>query len=246
MNDDLGNRMKTYERASRTVLPRRMPVIIRVDGKAFHTLTRGCERPFDQRLIGLMNDVAKRLCFEVQGAVFGYVQSDEVSVLVHNYQRLSTEPWFDNEVQKIASVSAAIAASTFTAGWGSPAEFDARAFVIPETEVCNYFIWRQQDATRNSIQMAARAAFSHRECDRRSTRDLQEMLLAKGINWNEYPAELKRGRALIRQAVAGPNASTRFEWRVEAPPVFTANRAYVTARLTVEVESERLLPVKTG
>lgn len=101
--DSLGDRMKGYERACRTVLPRRMPVILRVDGKGFHGVTRGCDKPFDEHLTGLMNRVAIRLCEEAQDAVLAYVQSDEVSVLLHNYKRLQSEAWFDNEVQKIAS-----------------------------------------------------------------------------------------------------------------------------------------------
>lgn len=83
--DPLGDRMKGYEVACRTALPKRMPVIIRVDGKAFHSYTRGLKRPFDEHFIGAMDDVARALCSEIHGAVLAYVQSDEVSILVHNW-----------------------------------------------------------------------------------------------------------------------------------------------------------------
>jgi tRNA(His) 5'-end guanylyltransferase len=218
-------------------------VILRVDGKAFHAVTKGCERPFDEHLMGLMNQVAKRLCEEAQGAQLAYVQSDEISVLLHNYKRLQSEAWFDNGVQKIASVAASIAASTFTAQWSSPVAFDARVFVLPEAEVCNYFIWRQQDATRNSIQMATRAVYSHSQVDGKNTSEMQEMLHAKGINWNDYPVGCKRGRAVIRVPYeatcpvtppGGPLVVTRWGWQIVDPPVFTADREFIDRRLAVE------------
>lgn len=233
----LGDRMKDYERAARTILPRRMPVILRVDGKGFHGVTRGCDKPFDEHLMGLMNRVAIRLCEEAQDAVLAFVQSDEISVLLHNYKRLQSEAWFDNEVQKLVSVSASIAAATFTAQWPSPVAFDARVFVLPEAEVCNYFIWRQQDAIRNSIQMATRAVYSHKECDRKNTGEMVEMLRAKGIEWDAYPTGCKRGRAVIRQTYES-NGASRHVWVVDGEvPLFTVNREYVERHLTVEDES---------
>jgi tRNA(His) guanylyltransferase len=234
--DSLGDRMKGYEKACRTVLPRRMPVILRIDGKGFHGVTRGCDKPFDDHLMGLMNATAMRLCSEAQGAVFGFVQSDEISILLHNYRRLQSEAWFDNEVQKLVSVSAGIAAGFFSREWTAPVAFDARAFVLPESEVCNYFIWRQQDATRNSVQMATRAVYSHREVDEKNTSEMQEMLHAKGINWNDYPVGCKRGRAIVRQTFEHEGA-TRHRWIVEPPPIFTADRGYVDQWLVVEEPS---------
>lgn len=240
--DSLGDRMKEYERAPRLTLPRRMPVIIRVDGKAFHSVTRGCARPFDEALMGLMDRVAVRLCEEIQGAVLAFVQSDEISVLVHNYRRLNSEAWFDNDLQKMVSVSASIAAATFTHGWTGPVAFDSRAWVLPESEVCNYFIWRQQDATRNSIQMATRAVYSHSQVDEKNSSEMQEMLYAKGINWNDYPIGCKRGRAVVRTKYLGLGQDQtgqavyvdRSKWEVEDPPIFTQDRSYVEQRLAVE------------
>ena len=241
--DALGDRMKGYERASRLVLPRRMPVILRVDGKAFHTVTRECERPFDMRLSCAMDEAATYLCKEVQGAALAYVQSDEISVLVHNYRRLTSEAWFDNGVQKMASVAASAATWAFTATadmLGVPVKgatlFDARVFVLPEAEVCNYFVWRQQDATRNSIQMMARARFSHRECNNKNTAQLQDMIHAAGDNWNNLPTRYKRGRCVVR--VASERAGVvRHEWVMDQdPPIFSRDREYVERHLATEGE----------
>src|SRR5690606_28151994 len=116
-------------------------------------------------------------------------------------KRHETQPWVNNRIQKIVSLSASVAASTMTILSEKTAEFDARAFVLPESEVANYFLWRQQDATRNSIQMLARSLYSHKECDRKNTSQLQEMCFQKGKNWNDLPTSLKRGRCAVRYDV---------------------------------------------
>lgn len=232
--DALGDRMKGYEMAARTALPRRLPVIVRLDGRAFHTLTRGSVKPFDPQFMEWMDFTARAVCEDAQGAVLAYVQSDEISVLLHNYRRLQSEAWFDNQVQKIVSVAASIASVAFSRTSGKWAHFDARAFVLPEAEVCNYFVWRQQDATRNSVQMAARARFSHRECNEKSCSALQEMLHADGVNWNDYSADEKRGRCVLRETFERDGA-VRHEWRVDRnTPIFTKNRAYIESALAVE------------
>lgn len=238
--DSLGDRMKGYERACRHVLPRRLPVILRVDGKAFHTYTRGLSEPFDSTFISAMNGCAETLCEAVQGTALAYVQSDEISLLVHGYRQLQSEPWFDNEIQKMASVAASVAGATMTMfsedifGHIKGAHFDARVFVLPEAEVANYFIWRQQDATRNSIQMSARAMFSHKECHEKNCSELQEMLFTKGQNWNDTPTPLKRGRCVLRQSYEREGA-TRHRWRVDNEiPIFTQDRAYIEKHLAID------------
>lgn len=243
MADPIGDRMKAYEKAARTTLPRRMPVIVRVDGKAFHTYTRGCARPFDGSLMTAMDVVAASLCEEMQGATLAFVQSDEVSVLLHNYRRLDTDAWFDNQVQKIASVSASIAAATMTFmsqsifGETRRAHFDARAFVLPEAEVCNYFLWRQQDATRNSIQMVAQSLYSQRELHCKNTSVLQEMIFQKGINWNDLPVRQKRGRCVVRN-VSDVDGVVRHQWVVDdGVPIFSRDRAYIERHLATEDEA---------
>lgn len=232
--------MKRYERASKTALPWRMPVIMRVDGRAFHTYTKGCARPFDEHLMSAMDACALAICENAQGAALAYVQSDEISILLHGYRKLDSQPWFDNEVQKIVSISAAIASAEMTMrspaifGHMKPAHFDARAFVLPEAEVCNYFIWRQQDATRNAIQMMAHAHYSHRELHRKNTSEMQEMLFAKGVNFNDAPTHHKRGRCIVRTSCE-VDGVPRHLWETDAEiPIFTKHRAYIERHLTTE------------
>lgn len=228
--DSLGDRMKTYERAHDIALPPRMPVIVRVDGRAFHTWTRGMDRPFDARLEFWMDSVAEQLCRELDGAQMAYVQSDEISILLHNYKRHSTQPWLRNRLQKVCSLSASIASASMTLLAERTAHFDARAFVLPEVEVANYFLWRQQDATRNSLQMLARSLYSHKECDGKDQSAMQEMCWQKGRNWNDLPDRQKRGRCVVKFCN---------EWMTEAPPIFKAEgRDYIERFLTTEPEIE--------
>lgn len=258
-SDDLGNRMKKYEDAYRTNLPIRIPVVLRIDGKAFHTYTKGCKRPVDDGLVEVMNDTAKYLCKNIQGAQIAYVQSDEISILLNNYQSLDTQPWFENNLQKMVSVSASMAGAIFTMNswkiWSKPgsheatmdtkpAFFDCRAWVIPEADVCNYFLWRQQDATRNSVQMLARTLYSHKELNGKANAALQELCFQKGINWNDCPIPQKRGRCIVKKTtvklscgpvsalLANPKAkfgeTVRHVWEVDNNiPVFSQNRNYI-------------------
>lgn len=207
-NDSLGDRMKSYEGVYSTKLPNRLPVIIRVDGRAFHTLTKklGLIKPFDACFIDIMNETAKYLCENISGAQMAYVQSDEISILIKNYTNLNTQPWFDNKIQKMVSLSASLATAKFNElikirylnYSGNLPTFDSRVFILPTSDVCNYFIWRQQDCTRNSIQVLARSMYSHKECDNKNTSQLQEMTFVKGCNWNDLTVAEKRGRCIIK------------------------------------------------
>ena len=114
VHDDLGTRMKTfYEQIPKTKLMRRTPVIIRIDGKAFHTFTRGFQKPFDEVLIKTMQETTKYLCENIQGCVLGYTQSDEISLVLVDYQRFETSAWFDYEIQKMCSIAASMATMAF-------------------------------------------------------------------------------------------------------------------------------------
>ncbi|MGD9158306.1 MAG: tRNA(His) guanylyltransferase Thg1 family protein [Desulfobacteraceae bacterium] len=137
--NSLGERMKeNYEFRSRIKLARRIPVIIRLDGKAFHTLTRKCEKPFDDLFRNVMEETALALCREIQGVKCAYTQSDEISLLLTDFDRLGTEAWFDYNLQKITSVSAGIASVCFSKLWAeAEGIFDSRAFNAPKEEVCN-------------------------------------------------------------------------------------------------------------
>lgn len=243
--DSIGDRMKErYENRNRYFLPRRTYTIIRVDGKAFHTWTKGFDRPFDLDLMSLMDLVAKTMCEEIQGAKLAYVQSDEISILLTDFETPNTEAWFNGNMQKMVSISAAIATAKFNDSALDAfqnggikkffnmdlALFDSRVFTISDPiEVENYFIWRQQDATRNSIQMAARALYSHTECNNKNTSQLQDMCHEKGVNWNDYSPREKRGGLVTKEPFLTKNPKTgeditRTQWTVKGAPIFTQER----------------------
>lgn len=225
LRDDIGVRMKDfYEQIPKTKLMRRCPVAIRIDGKAFHTYTRHFKRPFDSVLMRAMQETMKYLCENIQGCVLGYTQSDEITLILVDYEKINSSAWFDYEVQKLCSVSASMATMRFNQvfarlvqevkeeGTEDPkyikvldkacetgAMFDSRCFNIPKEEVTNLVYWRQLDASRNSIQMVGHANFSQKQMHGKSTGDIQDMLmLEKNINWNDFPVACKRGSCCIR------------------------------------------------
>ena len=266
---EFDKRMKKYEYVSRTYLTTRTPVIIRIDGKCFHSFTRGFKKPFDEILSGTMQETMKYLCENIQGCVLGYTQSDEITLILVDYKDIDTCAWFDYNIQKCVSVSASMATLAFnkffkerneswwfdlTDKWVKSgmtkntfipdsdielynkhslaisqkgAMFDARVFNIPKEEVCNNILWRQQDATCNSIQMVGHANFSDKQMHGKNTSQIQDMLmLEKGINWNDFPTRYKRGSCCIRKV----NESTgRSEWVIDNEiPIFKGEgRKYI-------------------
>lgn len=191
----LGGRMKAYEAATRAVLPPHTYTILRVDGRAFHTYLRSAPRPFDPDFIEAMQHVAQVLCNEAQGAVFAYGQSDEISVLMSDVSP-QAQPWFGGVVQKMSSVAAGLATAALIAKRGPEGlpHFDARVFTVTSIEaVGDYFLWRMNDAQRNSISMAAQALFSHKQLHRKSSRDMLEMLKQEGVDFNQYPFAFRNG-----------------------------------------------------
>ena len=230
---DLANRMKEfYETIPKTRLMRRCPVVVRIDGKSFHTFTRGFQKPFDEILIQSMQETMKYLCENVQGCVLGYTQSDEISLILVDYKKLNSSAFFDYEVQKICSITASMATMAFNKyfeeevrynsdifyePWNHDekekklfssyfksikkgAMFDSRCFNIPKEEVTNYIYWRQLDASRNSVQMVGQANFSDKELHKKTTNQIQDMLMTqKGINWNDFPTYQKRGSCCIKE-----------------------------------------------
>jgi len=255
MKDPMGDRLKQfYEEAYKFKLPRRTNLLIRIDGKAFHTYTRGLKKPFDKDLMDDMAETTKYICENIQGAKIGYTQSDEISILVTDYDDINTSAWFDNQLSKIVSVSASLATSKFNSlrfkrGFTKLAEFDSRVFIIPyKKEVINYFIWRQQDATRNSISGAAQANFSHTQLQGKNASEMQELLFQKGINWNYYIPNYKRGTTVFqktfhyKKSINAPknekpididkipelksldyNYFSRNKWTIEPANIFTQN-----------------------
>lgn len=247
--DDLGTRMKErYEMRSQTYLPRRTYTILRLDGKAFHTLTKNCVRPFDFGLMNLMDQVAKALCENIQGAQFAYTQSDEISILLTDFEKINTEAYFDGNIQKICSVSASMASGFFNSFkqhviehlFTNIAFFDSRCFTISDPiEVANYFIWRQKDATRNSISMVAQSMYSHKELHGKNTSDMQEMIHQKGKNWNDYQAGSKRGRMVVYEEPDMDNVGYhRSIWVVTEPPVFTQETYYLKKLIPIHPDFE--------
>lgn len=198
----LGDRMKeNYENRSRYKLTRRMPVIIRLDGKAFHTLTHRYKKPFDNFFSNGMVWTARELLGTIQGSKVAYTQSDEISILITDFDNLNTDAWFDYNIQKMSSISAGMASAYFSITElpeGDYAVFDSRCFNIPKEEVNNYFIWRQKDWERNSIQMLSQAHFSHKELHKKNSSDMHEMLHTKGINWAALEDKWKNGVVLYK------------------------------------------------
>jgi tRNA(His) guanylyltransferase len=233
--------MKSYEDVYDAVLVPRSPIIIRVDGKGFHSYTRQCERPFDRKLHEVLLRTATELCKQVQGTQVAYAFSDEISLLVHPYKSFEAEPWMGGRMQKVCSIAAGIASATFTANSHHifsecrPAIFDARAFVVPEADVCNYFLWRQQDASRNSVQMLARSMYSHKECHNKNSSQLQEMCFQKGTNWNDIPTQYRRGTSIVKKL----GANGRRGWGVDLEiPLFNENRSYINDYLKCNEEHD--------
>ena len=239
--------MKEYEFAYRYKLPRRLPIIIRLDGCHFHTFTRGMERPFDTGLAESLWNAAMYVCSQVMGCKLAYVQSDEVSLLLTNYDKLTTQGWFDNNLQKLVSVSASMITAKFNSEIRRAypdkefATFDARAFVLPHDEVTNYFWWRQRDATKNSVSALAQSHFPHRDLQNLSTSQLQDKLvLEQGVNWNDIPTWQKRGVCIVKEVYMGNNDTERTRWTVDREvPLFTQkSRNYIDRYVYLESRKE--------
>jgi tRNA(His) 5'-end guanylyltransferase len=235
MNDDIGDRFKGYEAVFDFTLPRRLPMVIRVDGRAFHGLK--LTKPFDGIFHSRMCAVAAALCKGIQGTVLAYFQSDEISIVARDDMNNTTEPWMGKRLSKILSLSAAIATATFNDNHSSEykqCQFDSRAFVLPDlNEVTNYLIWRQQDATRNSVSMAAHAMFPHKSLHKVDSNGMIDRLRECGKPWEETPTHFKRGTICKPVKVMKPVLETglmceRREWQFDYEvPIFTTDRGYI-------------------
>lgn len=241
----LSDRMKKfYEERARSFLPRRVPVIIRIDGRAFHTFCRGMQKPFDEVLRSSMYATAQYLVSNIMGARLAYIQSDEISILVTDFEGVNTSAWFDYETLKMVSVSASMATLEFNRSFRKMdadklyqakydnATFDSRAFSLPQEEVVNYFIWRELDAIRNSIQMIGRTEFSHSELVNKNTGDIVNMLERRGIVYDNFSTECKRGACIRKEYMTLENDMgekyVRGKWILDTEiPLFTEDREYV-------------------
>jgi tRNA(His) 5'-end guanylyltransferase len=215
-----------YEDALRIVLPRRTYVVVRVDGRAFHSFTRELERPYSRALADALDQAALALCQEMIGCRFAYGQSDEYSFLLTDFETEDAKLWFDGNVQKIVSVAASVFTGAFNRCFPSarPPSFDARVMVIPQrAEVEKYFLWRQLDASANSLNMLASAHYGHAELLHKSTAEKHELLHAKGLNWAKEPADFKRGRVVRHGDRDGEKG-----WQVDLEiPIFTREAGYL-------------------
>jgi len=214
VNDGFGDRMKEYERieTDRRFLPL-LPVYARIDGRAFSKFTLGLKRPYDPALSAAMIETTKHLV-EHTHARIGYTQSDEIS-LVWLSESHDCQIFFDGKIHKMVSVLASMATAAFLAHCHGDAylrrhlenrnlpTFDCRVFQLPnKVEAANALLWRELDAAKNSVSMAAHHYFSHEELQGVSSAEMQEMLWQRaGINWNDYPRFFKRGTFVRREKI---------------------------------------------
>jgi conserved hypothetical protein len=261
----IDERMKKYEYVTRNHLTIRTPVVVRIDGKAFHTFTKGLISPYDELLAETMEETLLYLCENIQNCVLGYRQSDEISLLLVDYKTFESQPWFDNNISKIVSVTASMATAKFNESFKRLAKetilkllndvylkelsdkerekyisvlenkiktlalFDSRAFNLPREEVANYFLWRQNDAVKNSIASTGQKYFSAKQLNGKNGMQIKEMLLEKGINWEDYPTVFKRG-ICARKDENG-------KWSADREiPIFKDKWEYITEHINPDEE----------
>jgi tRNA(His) 5'-end guanylyltransferase len=214
----LGERMKSYENITRSHLIPRSYVLCRIDGRSFHSYTKNLKKPYDDGLMEDLDTTALFLCENIQNAKFAYVQSDEISFLLTDFENINTQQFFDGNIQKIDSIVASMASNKFNQLRISRqlngrsmiqkdidefkfAEFDCRCWNVPcKIEAYNYFVWRNQDTIRNSINMIGQHYFSHKDLQKKSTADIKNMLLAThNIDYETtYSDSFKYGRVVYK------------------------------------------------
>ena len=256
--DKLGTRMKAYEAVPKNYLTIGTPKIIRLDMRAGHTFCRKFNRPFDEVFSQSMIYATKVLCEKISGVVMGYTESDEISLVINDSNiKGGNDCFFNGNVEKMVSISSSICTLAFNKKYCElvdamtdddnktvyeeklwTAQFDSRVFCLPNVmEVHNYVLWRQQDATKNSVRMVGYANFSTKELDKKNTSEVQDMLmLQKGINWNNFPSKFKRGCVVLKEVyekdVALPNGSVvagvkRKRWVETEIPILTQDTEFV-------------------
>ena len=197
--NNIGDRIKKYEQVSKTILLPRSYIVLRVDGKAFHSFTKKMNKPFDDKLIESMVKAGERTAKQIMGFKLGYHQSDEFTFVLTDTDSFESQIYFDGEVQKLCSVVASMFGAYFNSEMGgTEAIFDCRAFNVPKEDVANVFIWRQRDWERNSVQMFTRSFYSHKECENKKISDMHEMLFKKAKNWTELSDVYKNGTFITR------------------------------------------------
>lgn len=206
-NDSLGDRMKAYENQTCGIkLIPLIPVIARLDGKGFSKFTKGLKRPYDERLSKLMIETTKYLVKETN-ANCGYTQSDEITLMWYT-DKLDSSTYFNGRLFKMLTDLSAMASVFFNKELhkylpekvDKMPRFDSRVYNVPNLqEAVNSFLWREIDATKNSISMAASTYYSHGFLHKKNSNEKQELIFQKGINWNDYPTFFKRGSYIQRR-----------------------------------------------
>lgn len=199
-NDDLGNRMKQYENLETCrFLMRGLPTVVRIDGKSFHTYTRGLEKPFDFRLQMAMEETTKRLVEETN-AVIGYTQSDEITLILPDDRPIL----FEGKIFKLTSYLASFATMMFNQSIYENkryATFDCRVFQVPSREeAVNCLIWREIDAVKNSVSALAQKYFSHKQLQNRNTQQKKDMLSDYGVCWDALSGYCRKG-SFVRKRI---------------------------------------------
>lgn len=253
--DDLGDRMKLYEgvESDRRFMPL-LPIVARLDGRGFSRFTKGMDRPFDLRMSNAMIEVTRKLVEET-GARAGYTQSDEISLLWYS-DDLDSQVWFDGRILKMNTSLAASATLYFyqevlktMPGFAARnPRFDARAWNVPTLyEAANSFLWRERDASKNSVSMAARAHFSHSQVDGKNRLEMLDMMGSKGVTWDDYPAFFKRGTFVQRKVIEGAFTSDELaelpeKHQARTNPDLTVKRSRI---LTLDMPSFDLVTNRT-
>lgn len=244
----LGDRMKLYEKQdSQKLQTFLLPIIARMDGRSFHTFTKGLNRPFDKNLSDCMIKTTEFLVNET-GACMGYTQSDEITLAWYN-ENPDSQIWFDGKVQKMVSQLAAQATLSFYREVvkrlpdyaDKLPSFDARVWNVPsKSEGANAFLWRELDAIKNSVSMAANEHFSNKELHGKHSDHKLWMLKSAGIDWNDYPTHFKRGTYVQRRTVLTKFSTEEID-RLPAKHAARSNPDLVVERSVVDIVELPLL-----
>ena len=245
----LSERMRQYEDNFDYTLTARLPILMRLDGRGFSRFTKfdHCHKPFDDRLSDAI--VASMLAAAglIEDCVFGFTQSDEITLVLRNDHSLDSMPWFSNRLQKMCSIAASCVTANFNLKYGEnridyvPALFDCRIFAVPNLEeAANNLIYRQRDCVKNSISTACYHELSQKLGKKKATKLLQdrnskqrqELLFQEtGINWSTYPAKYKNGVACYKEVVE-VNGAQRSKWKTDDDlPMFAENYEWLLKHL---------------
>ena len=197
------------------------------------------EKPFDPIMVEAMLYTTKSLCESIQGCVLGYTQSDEISLILTDFNDIKTEAFFNGNIQKIASVSASFATAFFNDYMGDKIDklafFDSRVFIIPSAvEVENYLIWRQRDCTKNSISSLAQSLYSHKQLLGKHSNDKKEMCRETGIPWEDLDEGLKNGYLITKEVYGAKDTDgnlvkvNRCKWIPNGAFIFPKERERLT------------------